>query len=147
VLTTTAQDGATAEFPFSDDVPGVLSFLLPKRKRLGTALCQISATSHPQLGNGAFWKLTLPLDVAEREAIDKAIDLNLAEYNEPIWPYCYGFGAWCSDPKLRAVAYVMFLPAAIYKPGILEPFFVIMRARTEWAKRYLLGERGRQGTA
>lgn len=145
VLTITAPDGATAEFPFSDEMPAVLSCL--KRKRPGTALCQISAMRHPQLGNGALWKLTLPLDFAEREAIDKAIDLNLAEYDEPIWPYFYGFGAWCSDPKLRAVAYVMFMPAAVHTPGILDPFFWSMRARTEWAKRYLLGECDRKGTA
>lgn len=147
VLTNAHSQGATAEFPFYDEVPGLLSFLFPKRKRVGTALCQISATNHPQLGSGAFWKLTLPLDFTEREAIDKAIDLNLAEYDEPVWPYFYGFGAWCTDQKLRAVAYVMFMPAAIHKPGILEPFFWSMRARTEWAKRYLLGERDKHGTA
>jgi hypothetical protein len=147
VLTTTGLNGATAEFPFTDEMPAVLCVLSSKRKRLGTALCQISATCHPQLGNGAFWKLTLPLDFAEREAIDKAIDLNLAEYDESTWPYFYGFGAWCSDPKLRAVAYVMFMPAAVHKPGILNPFFWSMRARTEWVKRYLFGECDRQGTA
>lgn len=147
VLTTTDSSGATAEFPFFNDRPAVLAFLQPKQKQVGTALCQIISTTRHPYGNGVLWKLTLPMDVAEREAIDQAIDLNLAEYDEPIWPYFYGFGAWCSDPHLRTVAYVMFMPAAIYKPGILEPFFISMRARTEWVKRYLLGERDRQGTA
>jgi hypothetical protein len=41
--------------------------------------------------------------------------------------------------------YVMFMPAAVHKPGILVPFFLSMRARTEWAKLYLTGTQERQG--
>jgi len=89
----------------------------------------------------------LPLHFTEGEAVDKAIELNLAEYSEMIWPYFYGFGAWCSDSRLKAVSYVMFLPTAIHKPNLLEPFLLSMRARTEWAKRYLSGEREKHGRA
>ncbi|WHZ27407.1 MAG: hypothetical protein OJF51_002204 [Nitrospira sp.] len=139
VLTNADSQGVTTEFRFNDEKPGLFSG--------GTALCEIIPTSHPQLGNGVLWKLTLPLYCTEREAIDKAIELNLAEYDYPIWPYFYGFGGWCSDQRLRAVAYIMFMPAAVYKPGILVPFFLSMRARTEWAKLYLTGTHERHGSA
>ncbi len=147
VLTNADSSGAAAEFLFHDEQPGLFSFVSPRRKRGDTALCEMISTCHPQLGNGVLWQLTLPLDYTEREAIDKAIELNLAEYDHPIWPYFYGFGAWCSDRQRRALVYVMFMPAAIHKPGILTPFFLSMRARTEWAKLYLAGAHERQGTA
>lgn len=147
VLTNADSQGATAEFRFYDEKPGLFSFLSPNRKPGDTVLCEVIPTSHPQLGNGALWKLTLPLDYTEREAIDKAIELNLAEYDHPIWPYFYGFGAWCSDQRLKTITYVMFMPAAVYKPGLLIPFFLSMRTRTEWARLYLGGAQKQQGTA
>lgn len=137
-LTTPDKHGATAEFPFYERAPAILSWLFGARKGPGTALCQISSTErHPQLGSGAFWKLTLPVELSEAQVIGKAIELNLAEYNERPRPYFYGFGAWCSDPRLKTIAYVMFLPAAIQKPRILHPFFYSMAARARWTRQYL----------
>jgi hypothetical protein len=50
----------------------------------------------------------------------------------------YGFGAWCLDVEDRkSTAYVAFLPAAIYMPGLLESIVLSLAVKAQWAHRFL----------
>jgi len=145
VLSNAGESGLTAEFLYYDGEKFVLlshlSHLFPhlfRRQKPKTALLTIdSSVAHPQLGSGAFWKLTLPAEFSHERSIQVAADLNRAESRAETDPYLYSFGAWCSDPNLNAVSHVMFMPAAIHKSGIINPFFVGMAARSQWARKYL----------
>lgn len=148
VLTSCNGHGATAEFAYYG--PETTTFLkfFRKRPRVQTSLCEIAASlRHPQLGSGAFWKLTLPLELTEARAMETATELNLAEYTATPEPYFYNFGAWCSDSDRKAVSYVMFMPAVIHRPNILVSFLWSMRARNQWAKQFLSQSSETHGSA
>src|SRR5262249_26303380 len=94
VLTTCSAEEATAQFPYYGPEPATCLKFFRKGTPAKTALCEIVSTlRHPQLGSGAFWKLTLPLELAEERAMETATELNLAEYTAPPQPYFYNFGA------------------------------------------------------
>lgn len=142
LLSNVGKSGLTAEFPYfdADRASSLLNMLSRLFRPLNptTALLTIdSSVTHPQLGSGAFWKLTLPEELSHDRAVQIAADLNRAEWREETTPYLYSFGAWCSDPKLRTVSYVMFMPSAIYKPGLIKPFLLGMAARSKWANTQL----------
>ncbi|MDN5942237.1 MAG: DUF4339 domain-containing protein [Nitrospira sp.] len=135
-MTNSSETGATAEFPFYGQEPALLRWL-KRRSGVTSALLQIeSRIRHPQLGSGALLKLTLPLNISEERGREIALELNLAETKERTW--CHGFGAWCTDHSIKeSIAYVMFIPAVLYRPRILQPFFWHMAARTKWVRQYL----------
>lgn len=95
--------------------------------RLGLA----TETRHPMLGSGAHVHLgfTVPGDAART-----AVELNLAEVRERAgW---HLFGAWCAASD-RELAFVTFLPAAVYEPGLLRLLCSNAAHRVAWAARRL----------
>jgi hypothetical protein len=135
VLATGGGAAMTAEFRFSDDVPAVLG-------GSGTALFTANGTErHPQLGSGALVRLSLPApeDPSVRDpqrAARLASRLNLAEPHE--WAMCHFLGGWCTDPNPGiGLSFVTFLPAAVYRPRLLDALVLSMAVRAKWAKAHL----------
>jgi hypothetical protein len=60
--------------------------------------------------------------------------LNLAEASD--WTECHFMGAWCVD-KVLGTTFVTFLPAAVYRRGLLDALVLSMAVRAKWTKRYL----------
>jgi hypothetical protein len=94
------------------------------------ATLTLSAESrHPVLGSGVFVRLALPsLPGAELDAA-AAAGLNLAEART--FTPAQSLGAWCRSPE-HGLAYLSFLPAAIYEPGLLHHIVEDAMLRLGW---------------
>lgn len=129
----TGNGGLSAELPFLDDVPAILG-------GRGTALLVATAAErHPQLGSGALLRLSLPTlpgaDPADaRQGAQLAVDLNRAE--PQAWAVAHFLGAWTFQPT-HGLTFVTFLPAAVYRPRLLDALLWSMAARAQWARSYL----------
>lgn len=133
VLATGNGAALAAEFPFWGDVPAVAG-------GGGTALLTATAKErHPQLGSGALLLLSVPsppdpAPVDPGDAARLANDLNLAE--PEAWTRAHFLGAWAVGPG-RGLTYVTFLPAVVYRRGLLEAMIVSTALRTRWASDHL----------
>jgi hypothetical protein len=127
----------TAEFPFYDDLPAVVT------GRAGTALLTASAEErHPQLGSGVLLRLSLPdpPGAGSRELShlsNIAHELNRAEACE--WSASHFLGASCAHARqpVPGISFVTFLPAGVYVPGLLQAFILGTGVRARGAIRYL----------
>jgi hypothetical protein len=98
------------------------------------AVLQASAdTQHPRLGSGLLLRLELP-HVQGASAAQEAADLNLAEFRE--WTNSHLFGAWCKGGE-DSLAFVQFLPAAVYEAGLLSRLAWNLAVRGRWACSFL----------
>jgi hypothetical protein len=127
------ETGLTAEIPW---VPGALSAALGD----DTALLTFSGTQpHPALGNGLFYKLELPVALAEDELTRLANVLNnkeLAAIDAP--PF---FGAWCVTPRTQHLAYVGFWPNVLHcLQGTVGNISSWMLHRTKLARNLLIAD-------
>ena len=90
-------------------------------------------TQHPRLGTGLLLRLTLP-HVRGQSAAQQAAYLNLAEFRE--WTNSHLFGAWCKSGE-DSLAFVQFLPAAVYEAGLLSRLAWNLAVRGQWASSFL----------
>jgi len=131
--------GMTAEIPFYNDRPAILAILEKDRPvgELGTALLEVLTDErHPQLGSGAMLLLRLPIELQPDQALRIAHELNSAESTH--WTFSHFFGGWCRDIQLsNTVSFVSFIPAAVYKPGLLANMVLNMAVRVRAVKEYL----------
>lgn len=131
--------GVGGQLPFSGSTPAGIG------NALETALLDIRADQrHPQLGSGALLTLKLPIDFNEREASSAACALNQMETSELVGPHA--LGAWTTAPTAPgqppALAYCCFLPASIYKPGLVAAMAMAMAVRTRWVAGLYLRDKG-----
>jgi hypothetical protein len=137
VLATGNGAGMAAEFPFRGDVPAVAG-------GSGTALFTASARErHPQLGSGALLLLSLPSPpdpgpAKSGESARLANELNLAEPES--WTGAHFLGAWATDPG-RGLTFTTFLPAAVYRRGLLDAMILSSAMRARWASDHLAARR------
>jgi hypothetical protein len=131
-------DGLTAELPFTGRQPAAMRELIGEAGPPETALLRVGTKErHPQLGNGAFFHLALPLNFDRPQAAAIAMRLNHAEATEP--SDAHFLGAWCPD-RPRGLGFVSFLPAALYRPGLLDVMIMNAGLRARWAREALEAE-------
>jgi len=127
VLANGGDSGITAEFPFPGCMPP-------------TALLKVSAEErHPQLGSGAFFVLQLPVRLSGENGEELANKLNCAEAAD--WTDCHFFGGWCKDPDDN-LAFVLFIPSTLRRPGLLENLLYGMANRAKWSNEFLASDKG-----
>ena len=120
--------GLTAEFPFSGDVSVVEA--VASLKPLESSLLQVAGSvENPQLGSGAGLRLQLPIQFEGLDGARRANELNLAEFVGQT--FCPLIGAW-SGP---ACSFEMFLPAAVFQPGLLAAMVFSQAVRADWVRR------------
>jgi hypothetical protein len=99
--------------------------------RLPGATLMVSAeTRHPQIGGGVHLRIA----VKTRPDVDTAAAsarLNLAEARESA-EGCF-LGAWCGGSD-EEVAFVTFLPAVMYEPGLMGQLCAHAAERARWAQ-------------
>jgi len=118
--------GLTAEFPWDD---GGVSWVTGDETSL---LTFESDMCHPNLGHGLFFKLELPDAYDEEELVELVHYLNRLEVTgADVPPF---FGAWCSHPNSRRIAYVGFLPNLIYWPGSVSHISGWLKLRSRNAR-------------
>jgi len=131
VLATAGDDGLTAEYPLTGDLPAIVA------KGPETALFTASSTDrHPQLGSGLLLRLQLPFNVSQNDGSDIACRLNALETAEE--RNTHTLGAWCLGPTApgrtaaHSVSFVSFIPTTAYRKGLLQVLAVEMALRTRW---------------
>lgn len=136
VFATSDATGLTAEFPFLSDRPA------PLAGRAETALLTVSATDrHSQLGGGLMVRLRLPLNFAQRDCAEAVCTLNSLEVSDET--HTHALGAWClgpaapGRPDTRSPAFVSFIPAVVYRKGLLDALALAMAVRAKWAAAHL----------
>ena len=105
-----------------------------------TALLFASAEErHPQLGSGAFLRISIPIDGdGDEELTRRALLANMLNRMELAeWGRFHFLGSWCPDHAPEGVAFVTFLAAATYRKGLLEAMCMSMGARALWAAQRL----------
>jgi hypothetical protein len=129
---TTGGLGLTAEFPLRD---GAVSAAMGDHE---TALWQLDADQqHPEMGGGLFCILQMPHQVKDKEKLDQlVIQLNRMEWApRDLAPH---FGAWCPGRVGMNLAYVCFLPNALYPiKGIATNVSLWAWYRARWANAVL----------
>ena len=138
VLSNASDGGLTAELPFYGATPSIL-----KVARGGsgpeTALFTASLKeAHPRYGSGCLMRLRLPLSSLDGPAVN---DLNRAEAEGAP---TYGFGAWCVQDGTPV--YALFLPNALYRPGLMKAMTMGAFGRCMGARDFL-GRYGRASNA
>jgi hypothetical protein len=113
ILATGDATGVAAEFSFP-----ALS---------GSSLLQISTReTHPRLGAGCLFRLTLPITDHRPNAIVQALELNEREATE----HNHLLGSWC--PSEHGLTYVSFLPNVAFNPGALTHMARSLMYRVQW---------------
>lgn len=132
-LCTTGGLGLTAEFGLSE---GSMSAAKGDKD---TALFQMVANQpHPELGGGLFCILQMPHEIADKVRLEavcaKLNQLEMRAIGLP--PH---FGAWCEGKRGNNLAYVSFIPNAMYPvSGIALNAAVWAMNRSEFANKMLL---------
>jgi hypothetical protein len=104
------------------------------RAEMEGATFMVSAeTRHPQIGAGAHLRVAVRVPHGLEPAAT-ALRLNVAEAREAMEGHL--FGAWCGAAD-DEVAFVTFLPAAVYEPGLLPHLCVNAAERARWAQAWL----------
>lgn len=138
VLSNASNGRLTAEFPFHGATPAVLN----AGRHDGapqTALFTVSLKEpHPRYGSGCLMLLRLPLTGLDGPA---ANDLNRAE---AAGAPTYGFGAWCVHDSIPVHA--LFLPNALYRPGLMKAMTTGAFGKAMWARDFL-ARHGREADA
>lgn len=123
--------GTASETGFTCEVPPTKQVAATCER---TALIQVSsAESHPLLGNGVFFRLTLPEKLDEALAPRMAIELNRAEITDETG--CHHLGAWGVGPA--GLAWVTFLPNAAHGSGLVAALVQSLAIRANWARQRL----------
>jgi hypothetical protein len=118
--------GLAAEFPWDD---GGVSWVTGDETSLLTFQTDMR---HPNLGNGLFFKLELPVAYDEERLVELVHHLNRLEVTgADVPPF---FGAWCSHIKTRRIAYVGFLPNLMYWPGSVSHISGWLKIRAQNAR-------------
>jgi hypothetical protein len=129
---TCGEAGFTAEFPFFGWRPAVLAWQDPDPK-LETALLTVrNSESHPVLGNGAFVKLTLPVQYDLKTGCELVARLNAAEAAG--WTGFAFRGAWCWLLDTSDVCFVSFIPNLCWNADLVSLIAAEMLGRTRWAR-------------
>jgi hypothetical protein len=124
--------GLTAEFPWE---AGACSAIVGDC----TSLLQVRADMpHPLAGNGLFYRLDLPLNFTEDEAMRCAGELNRFETEGVDTPPF--FGAWCCNSNSGALSFVGFWPNLMYRFGTVANIAFWCSGRSRVA-RQVLGNR------
>jgi hypothetical protein len=125
----------TGELPFTGTTPAMVA-LAEGQDPTQTALVQISSDArHAALGSGLHAVLRLPAFMSRPEAEHLAQALNAAEATEPTgFPQ---FGAWCADPDLPTLTFVMFMPSLLARPGLVANAVFQLAMRCAWARERL----------
>ena len=91
-------------------------------------------TRHPLLGAGCLVRLSVP--PGHGDTAETAARLGRQERHE--FTPAQSLGGWCGahDPGL---AYLSFLPAAVYEPGLLHHMIEDAVRRAEWVRGRLRG--------
>lgn len=119
------ESGVTVEFPFPGAIPP-------------TVLVRFFAdVPNKTYGAGALLRMRLPsLPSGTLTGAEIANILNVGEIGQ--MEAGYSFGAWCIDVESRkGAAYVTFLPAAAYMPGLLQSMAISFAAKARWAHLFL----------
>jgi hypothetical protein len=128
----------TAEFPFTGWRPAVMGRMTGEPGPPETALLRVDTKArHPQLGSGAFLHLALPVNIGQPEAAAIAMRLNRGEATQ--LADAHFLGAWCPD-RPRGLAFVSFMPAAVYRPGLLDVMIMDAGLQARWAREALEAE-------
>jgi DNA-directed RNA polymerase subunit RPC12/RpoP len=119
--------GLTGQLPFTGSTPAELS------ESVETALLNIENDQrHPQLGAGALLTLRFPIRLTQDEAASAAWTLNRGGTQVPT----HTLGAWTVAPETPGhppmLAFCSFVPALLYKPGLLPALVMEMAARARW---------------
>lgn len=85
--------------------------------------------AYPRYGIGCLMLLRLPLSSLDGPAVN---DLNRAEAEGAP---SYGFGAWCVQDGTPV--YALFLPNALYRPGLMKAMTMGAFGRCMWARDFL----------
>ena len=129
---TTGGLGLTAEFPLRE---GAVSAATGDHE---TALWQLHADQpHPELGGGLFCLLQMPHQIKDKEKLAQLImQLNRMEWApQDLAPH---FGAWCHGRVGMNLAYVSFLPNALYPiKGMATNVSLWAWYRARWANAVL----------
>lgn len=139
VMATEGKNCMVAEFPFHGDRPALMGMSGTDPSKCETALFKATAEErHPQFGSGLFLRLTLP-PVGVEGTGNLVCGLNWDEAGE--WSRSHILGAWCLADL--GITFVSFIPAALYREGILDAMIQSMAMRARWAKEYTdrLGEK------
>lgn len=133
VLSNASDGGLTAEFPFYGATPSILNVA---RGGHGPQTALFTASleeAHPRYGSGCLMLLRLPLSSLDGPAVN---DLNRAEAEGVP---SYGFGAWCVQDGTPV--YALFLPNALYRPGLMKAMTMGAFGRCMWTRDYLARHR------
>jgi prepilin signal peptidase PulO-like enzyme (type II secretory pathway) len=140
VLATSGATGLTAEFPFEGDRPALIA------GRAETTLLTASTTErHPQLGSGLLLRLELPLNLTQQDCADATWTLNSLEASEET--HTHALGAWSigpaapGRPDTYSAVFVSFVPAVVYRKGLLDALALAMAVRAKWAAGLLVDGR------
>ena len=120
-----SQTGVTVEFPFPGAIPP-------------TVLVRVLAdVSHPTYGAGVFLLMKLPSVPRNiKTGANLPNELNVAEIGQI--DAGHGFGSWCLDVEdLSPTAYVSFLPAALFMPGLLQDLVASLAVKAQWTHLWL----------
>jgi hypothetical protein len=108
IFTSTGENSLAAYVPFGRDV----------------SLLQIDMKqSHPQLGNGILYRLSLPPeDIWPVASVDGALtmDMNINEQRD--WLTGHFLGSWCLGPigkNIWTPTFISFIPAVVCSPNVL----------------------------
>ena len=124
--------GLTVEFPWE---VGACSAMVGDC----TSLLQVRADMpHPLAGNGLYYRLDLPVDVTEEEAMRCAVELNRFETEGVDTPPF--FGAWCYNSKINTPSFVGFWPNLMYQFGTVANIAFWCGSRSRIA-RQVIGNR------
>lgn len=119
--------GLTAEVPFGRD----------------TAIIQCwTDQAHPKLGNGLLVTMQLPF-VDEEDQLTVAVeDLNFFEARA--WTEVPQLGCWhtrkTATDRGKVAAHSMFVPNALYRPGLVQNFVLWEMARARWVRQTFFPE-------
>ncbi|MCW5939408.1 MAG: hypothetical protein KF884_02240 [Fimbriimonadaceae bacterium] len=87
---------------------------------------------HPTLGNGLHVTLVVPMRLSASAIGHLVIDLNTHEMDE--YKRCHTLGSWCEHGG--KLAHRLFVPNALYDPGVLESVCVTMTTRAIWTHEW-----------
>lgn len=113
---------------------GVLTAALPFGESDEPALLVIEPTRrHPFLGAGVWSWLLLPSGATPEPSMTMILALNTAEQRSSTGAHF--LGSWTEHRS--QLAYQVFLPNAIFAPGVLEPVVLSQAVRAQWAAAFL----------
>ena len=125
IFTTAGENSLAAYVPFGRDV----------------SLLQVDINqTHPRLGNGILYRLSLPPeDIRPVASIDGALtmDMNINEQQESLTGHF--MGSWClgqASKNILTPTFVSFIPAVVCSPNVLVNMVFSTLNHNTWAEGY-----------